>query len=220
LLSGGGILSNRDFDRDELRPFIRTTYEFSPGYTTFLRASYDERSYALTVDRSGTNRDSSGASVDAGLDVAITNLVKGQLFGGYLHQQFKSAFEDFSGFDYGAALDWTPTSEVRVNLTASRTLNPTVLVGVSISDDQQIGASINYAFLREVSIQGGIRYTDSVFRGSSREDRLTEATVGLSYFMNRYLTVNALYVLGHRDSSFAGQGFRDDTVSVTLTGRL
>jgi hypothetical protein len=220
LLSGGGILSNRDRDRDEWHPFVRATYEFSPGYTTFLRATYDQISYDLSSDRSGLNRSSTGDRVDTGLDLALTDLVMGEVSAGYLRQQYKAPLVDVSDFAYGAALNWTPTPQVRVNLTASRVPTETILSGVAATDDQSIALRVDYAFLREVSVQAGFSYLDSAFRGTSRDDRTTGATLGLNYFMNRYLTVNAKYVLSRRDSNLTGAGFHDNTLSAALIGHL
>ena len=46
-LVGGGRLDNHDRDRDAWQAFARAIYEFSPGYATFLKATYDERSFDL-----------------------------------------------------------------------------------------------------------------------------------------------------------------------------
>ena len=219
-LIGGGTLNNRDRDHSEVMVYARASYEFSPGYSTFLRGSYEERDFALNSDRSGLRRDSDGYAIDAGLEMAVTNLIQGNIFAGYIDHNYYAPLPDVSGFNYGASLTWYPTQLLTVQLNASRRLVDTTLAGVSATDDRHFGAVIDYEFLRNVLVRGNVDYTSSDFPGSSREDELFAAGIGVRYFMNNYISAEARYDYSTRTSSVPGQGFDDNLFRINLNLHL
>ncbi len=220
LLVGGGILNNQDRNRDQFQGFVRGDYEFSPGYTAFLRGTFDNRSFEVKRDRTGVDRDSNGERIDAGVELLVTRLIRGQVFAGYLHQNYKAPLPDVSGFNYGAALDWFPTELITVHLNASRTLTDTTILGASTRDDRQIAASFDYELLRNLIIQGGASYTDSVFQGSVRDDEYVDANLAATYLISRYLSASARYTYSNRSSSVPGQDFNDNLISGGVRLRL
>ena len=75
---GGGAQVNNDRNEDEYQAYGKVSYDFSPGYSGFLKAAYDGRHFDLLTDRTGLDRASHGYHFDAGLDMQITHLVKGE----------------------------------------------------------------------------------------------------------------------------------------------
>jgi hypothetical protein len=215
-----GVLNNNDRDRDQIDAYATVDYEFSPGYTAFLRGTYDQRSFDVKIDRNGVNRDSDGYRADAGVSLLVTRLVRGEIYGGYLQQNYKAPLTDVSGFNYGAQLDWFPTELVTVHLTASRALVDTTVPGASTRDDRQIAASFDYELLRNLIVQGGLGYTNSVYQGTARDDDYIDANLTATYYITRYLAGTARYLYSERSSTIVGQDFTDNLISAGLRLRL
>jgi len=57
-LSGGGLIGNTDRNQKEYQAYVRGFYDFSPGYSAFVKASYDSRVFDQFLDRSGFHRSS------------------------------------------------------------------------------------------------------------------------------------------------------------------
>jgi hypothetical protein len=215
-----GTLNNHDRDHDQTQVYARADYEFSPGYTAFLRGTYDTRSFDVKTDRSGVNRDSDGYRADVGMSLLVTRLIRGQVYGGYLEQNYHAPLTDVSGFNYGASLDWFPTELVTVHLVASRNLVDTSVIGASTRDDRQVTLSFDYELLRNVIIQGGIGYTNSVYQGTARDDDYIDANLTANYYITRYMAATARYLYSERDSTIPGQDFTDNLISAGLRLRL
>ncbi len=132
---GGGTLFNTDRNEDEYQGFAKVNYDFSPGYSGFVKALYDSRSFDLPIDRTGVHRASNGYRIDGGLDLQLTHLISGQIFVGYLDQSFRAPLKDISGIDYGVNLDWFASPVLTVHLNGTHQISDTTLGGVSASDD-------------------------------------------------------------------------------------
>jgi hypothetical protein len=215
-LIGGGVISNLDREHQELTFYGRATYEFSPGARVFARGSYNERDFDVAVDRNGQNRNSDGYAIDAGVDLRLTRLIEGQVYIGYINQDYAAPLPDVSGINYGAALTWYPTQLLTVRLNAARQLVDTTLPGASASDNRSFGVIFDYEFLRNVLVRANFDYLMSVFPGSTREDSYMTAGIGFRYLMNNYLSAGAGYTYSNRDSNVVGQDFDDNTFRANL----
>ncbi len=211
-LIGAADLNNTDRNRDEYTGYVKGGYEFSPGYAWFVQANYREVQYDLKIDRTGLNRTNHGYSVNSGLDMLVTDLVKGQLFVGYLNESYKLGLPDVKGFNFGANVDWNPTPFWTVHLTASRTPAATTVALASASDDQMVRLGVDYAILSTVTILAHGSYTDSDFHGSPRHDKYSEGGIGASYFVNRYVDLKVEYTHQERSSSLGGQNYKDNLI--------
>jgi hypothetical protein len=199
---------------------LQADYEFSPGYTAFLRGTYDSRSFDQAVDRSGVDRSSDGYRVDAGIALLVTRLIRGQLYAGYLAQNYDPPLGDISGFDFGAALDWYPTELFTVHINASRVLTDTTIIGASARDDSQIAVSADWELLRNLLVRGGVGYIDSEFQGTARQDEYFDAHLAVTYLVNRYIHATGSYVYSDRTSSVPGQDFSDNLLALRMRLQL
>lgn len=214
---GGGYLYNSDRNSYEYQSYLKAYYDFSPGYSAYLKGSYDERDFDNYFDRAGFHRPSHGYRVDGGVDLQITHLVKGELFLGYLQHNFSDpALKDVSGFDFGAEIDWYVSPVLTGHLSAKRTLDNVVLSGISIADNKTVLASFDYEFRPNVILQVRGGYTNSKFVGSSRTDDLPVAGVGIRYLVNRYASVDLNYTYSDRSTNSAGLSYKDNMLSIGL----
>jgi hypothetical protein len=221
---GGGFLTNNDRNQVEYQAYAKIFYDFSPGYSAFVRATYDARDFARKLDRGGLDRTSHGYHVNTGLDMQITHLVRGEVFVGYLEQRFTQnaahPLANISGIDFGAQLDWFVSPVVTVHVMGSRQLADVVLAGTSMADNRSVSVSADYEFRPNIILQAHASYTDSRYVGSSRTDTYPGAGVGLKYLLNEYLSANLNYNYSLRSTSIAAAKYTDNTVSIGLTLHL
>jgi hypothetical protein len=215
-LAGGVLLDNHDRNRDEYQVYAKVDYEFSPGYAMFVRGSYDDRVYELSIDASGVNRNSTGMRVDGGLDIAITRLIEGSIYVGYLQQNYHAPLTSVSGVDYGATLSWYPTPLLTVKLQAQHTVNETTIANSAAANEQSIDLTADYSFRHDIVVDGGFRYLQDHWSGAGRTDDVYSFNIGLKYFMNEYVYWRAGYEYSTRSSTFTNFNFNDNTAMVTL----
>jgi hypothetical protein len=218
--NGGGWLYNGDRDQNEYQAFFKTYYDFSPGYSAFVKASYDERDFNDPFDRSGLRRSSHGYRIDGGLDLQISHLISGEIYVGYLKQNFAKngalSLTGVSGFNYGVQLDWYATSRLTLHISGARRLDDVVLTGVSVMDSKSVTVSADYELLPNVILQAKGAYGDSEYVGSNRSDQYPMAGVGVKYLMNRYVSVDASYTYSERSTNSSSLRYNDNMLSFGL----
>jgi hypothetical protein len=223
-LLGGGVLFNSDRNETEDQGFARVFYDFSPGYSAFVKGLYDSRHFDHFFDRSGLHRSSNGYRIDGGVDMKISELVAGQIYVGYLEQSFSQnvplPLRDISGVDYGVALDWFASPLLTVHLNGLRQINDTTLSSTSASEDSSIKLSADYELDYNLLLNAFVSYTNSRLVGTTRTDNYPGVGVGVKYLMNRYLSAYVAYAYSQRSSNFSGVNFSDNTVSIGLIGHL
>ena len=221
---GGGLLYNSDRNQDDYQGYAKIFYDFSPGYSGFVKASYDERDFDLFADRSGLHRSSHGFRVDGGVDMQITHLLAGELFLGYLNQSFAqnvpTPLPNVSGFDYGAELDWYASPLLTVHLSGSRQLADVIITGASVADNKNVAVSADYEFRPNIILQGRVSYTDSRFVGTIREDTYPGIGIGVKYLVNRTVSANLYYNYSERSTNISGVQYNDNTISIGLSLHL
>jgi hypothetical protein len=216
-LIGGGSENNADRNFDEYQAYLRAFYEFSPGYTLFLRTTYDSRQYDQFLDRSGLHRSSTGYHVNGGADLQFTHLISGEVYLGYLRYNFAAPLVDVGGFDYGAKLDWLATPLITVHLEGSRTLSPIILPGASVQDNKSVGLSLDYELLRNLIIQARTDYVDSSYPGIARHDKAPDFQVGAKYLVNHLISLDAGYIFTKRTTNVQGATFDDSMITLGIT---
>jgi len=223
-LLGGGLLNNADRNEDQYQAYVRGFYDFSPGYTAFVKASYDGRTFEQYFDRSGFHRSSNGFKVDGGVDLQISNLIDGEVYAGYLEQHYAQnvpkPLNNIAGLDFGGQLNWYPTPILTVHLSAAHLVSDVVISGVSASRDEAGKLSADYELGYNLIAQAYGAYTHSHLQGSSRSDNYPSAGINLRYLMNEYLSADLGYDYGERSSNLASANYQDNTVTLRLTGHI
>jgi hypothetical protein len=226
-ISGGGYLPNDDRDEDEYQAYGKVFYEFSPGYSGFVRAVYDYRQFDEQLDRSHLARSSHGYRVHGGVDLQITHLVKGEVFLGYMSQNFPQnvplaaySLQNLSGLDYGAQLDWYVSPILTLHLNGSRQIGQVILQHTSGADNKSISLSADYEFLRNVIVQANVSYVHSSYIGTTRTDDYPAAGLVVKYLINEYASADVSYHFSQRASNSPGVEFTDNLIGIGLTLQL
>jgi hypothetical protein len=216
-LIGGGLEDNNDRNFDDYQAFAKAFYEFSPGYTLFLRSSYESRQFDQFLDRNGLHRSSTGYHADGGAELQPTHLISGEVYVGYLKYDFSTPLVDVGGLDYGAKLDWLATPLITVHLEGGRTLNQIILVGASIQDSKSVTLSADYELLRNLIIQARADYIDSSYPGITRHDKEPDFGIGGKYLINHTISLDMNYMLTKRSTNALGGTFNNNEVTVGIT---
>ncbi|MEM7172505.1 MAG: outer membrane beta-barrel protein [Pseudomonadota bacterium] len=220
-LVGGGFDNNDDRNRDILNISLRGDYAFSPGYSAFVRGSFNDRNYKESINPGGVNRDSDGYEIVAGLSADLGGLVFGEIFAGYVAQDFSDGdLDNISDPTVGADVTWNVTPLTTIEGTVSRTVEETVVTeGADIASSNfvtAIGLSVDHELLRNLLIGANVGVEIDDFEGISREDQIYNAGVNATYMLNRYLHASAGYEYFRRNSNVVDTGYTDNLFFVRL----
>lgn len=215
-LVGGGTSDNSDRNSDLYTAFAKASYEVSPGYAVFAQATGNSAGYDERFDRSGEVRANHGFTANAGVDMLVTNLIRGQAFVGYLDQRYEAPFKDVSGIDFGANVDWYVSTLWTLHLVGARNLTNTTLINASAEDDRQAQLSADYRLTSYIVMTGSVTYLDASFDGSNRDDQYITGRVQAVYHLNPWIGVTLSDAYQTRSSTVAGQSFNDNIVTLGL----
>jgi hypothetical protein len=220
-LIGGGSLDNADRAHDIVSVFGQAGYEFSPGYAAFVRGSYNDRYYDLQHDALGYARDSHGEEIDGGLRFEVTRLLVGQVYGGYLIQDYKDArFSTVRGAAYGAQLEWLPSQLDTIRLNASRGVQETTIPGASSYTNSHIGLGIDHELLRNVILSADGMYDRDEYNDLTRADDIWSIGASAIYLMNRNMQFNLGYVFSRRTSNAGVLQYDNNVFRIGIVGKL
>jgi hypothetical protein len=192
-----------------------------PKYEAFLRGIYNNRNYDDGLDDGGFNRDSDGWEVVGGTAIDLTGILTGNIFAGYLRQEYDDArFGTIQGPGFGADLTWNPTGLTTVTGAISRTVEESTLAGANGFLASRIALSVDHELLRNliVSVNGSIQSND--YNGNAREDDIYRAAAQVRYLMSRYLYVTVGYDFQNRESSTIDSNYTVNTFMIRLEGQL
>jgi hypothetical protein len=218
---GNTTIDNSDRNRVEYRPGVKAAYEFSPGYSGYVRAEGDIRQYDKTFDSDGFKRDSKGFDVVGGASVDLTGLLFGDFFAGIRQRYFDDArFDSITGPVVGSTLTWIPTGLTTVKLKIDNQVIESTGINTSGYTSTGAGLSVDHELLRNLILSAGLgaRYDD--FEGISRTDKFFYGTLGADYLMNRYLTLGGRYTFSNRDSNTANADYTSNLFALMLTAQL
>jgi hypothetical protein len=215
-LVGGGLSDNSDRNEDLYTAFAKESYELSPGYAVFSQTNVNMSEFDEKFDRSDLDRANEGFSENLGVDMLVTNLIRGQAFIGYLNQDFKAPLKSVAGINFGANVDWFLSTLWTLHLIASRNLSDTVIVNASAEDDRQVQVSADYRVTSFITINAAVTYLDAAFDGAGRDDRYLTGRIQSLYHLNPWLGVELSDTFQNRTSSVVGQNFNDNIVTLSL----
>jgi hypothetical protein len=186
---------------------VRADYALSPAlaiYATGIAHSWAFKQPSLVGD---LDRDASGYQIAGGADFEISNLVRGQIQAGVLHNKFDDPRAgSTTGLGLQGRVEYFPTQLLTVELTADRTVQSTGLVGAAGVNHTGFGVRGDYELLRNVILTARAGRLVDNFQGLDRKDRIWTATLGANVLVNRRVGVNLLYTRYNQDSSGLARG--------------
>lgn len=189
----GGTFFNGDRDRNDVTAGVRTSYRLNAIFEPYLDASYDGRTYRLATDQFGYHRDSKGYRLLAGTNVALSGVLVGEVYGGYLRQNYDDpALTDVSVPGFGGNVRWTVTDNVLFSAWADRSIQETTIIGASSYVYSGVGATLDYNITKALVFTVRGAFGRSAFQGVTRADNDydTGFSVRYNFIDNLYLATD------------------------------
>lgn len=177
----------------------RIDYAFSEKFAMFASLENNKRDLRGTP---GSSLDSSGYRALAGIDIELTHLIKGELAGGYLRQDFdSSAIGTISGPAYRAMLTWSPTRQLDVHFKAEQAVTTTADTSATgvLANSFQLGA--DYEIQPGFTLSPLFIYEKDDFKGQPRNDDVYAAELRLKRAFNHWASASIYYRYLQRDSN-------------------
>ena len=205
---GDGTTIDQQFrDRIEYVIAPRVSYEIIPGYRAFARFVGNDRQYNAIDPNVGAKRNSHGYEFDAGTAVEITRLITGEIYAGYLHQDYESAkLKSPTGVAFGGNIIWNITPLWSVKGSASQSVAETDVVNqvgvpASSSSETNFTVTVEHELLRNLIVSGNAAYIHDQYNGISRVDDTFAFGAGARYLMNRNIHLTADITYSSRSST-------------------
>ena len=200
-----GIINNDDRDRTQYEFGVRAGYALNRQSEIFVQGAYDKRNYDQTIDDFGYYRYSDGFTIAVGAKHRLTNRLSGELFVGYLQQDYRDArFTDISTIDFGAVVDWVGPAGLSASFRVDRSVEETTLPGASSYIHTSGSFSLTAHPNPRTSAGLGLRGSHYDYRGVDRAESVLSANLWARYYLTRNLFVGTEYTLAERSSNAAG----------------
>lgn len=214
-------INNDDRDRFEVLIKARVGYELQPAVAVFVEPSYESVDFDDDVDDFGLDRDNDGYSVVGGLIYELSGVSFAELGVGYFNRNYDdSEFKDRDGVDFTVRLTWNPTDTITVEAGGGRGVNQTSLADASGTVTSFADLTVDYALGDRLVLSPSGAFRRDDFGDNDRDDTTYLGRLGLTYFLNDNLRIEADYEYSHRDSDVDGQDYDRNVVMVKLTGKL
>ena len=195
-------------NRYENKSVIQLSYEATPRLTGFVRGQYNLIDYDSDIDRSGFNRDSTGFEINGGLTMNFTDLLYGDIYAGYLQQDYDdSRLDSIDGLSGGLNLKWHPTRLTTISMNVDRSIRETIQTGASGYLATVYKISVDHELLRYLLLNFNAGYTINEYEGqpdafsSEREDETFILGAEAKYLFNKNFYFKALYLYQQRESN-------------------
>jgi hypothetical protein len=220
-LVGGGVLPQAGSDATSPNAAVRANYEIVPDYLGYVRVSGSSFNYwHATANNSTTYR------ADLGLQILPRHLVYGQVYVGYLVQNYaQSGLGSTSSPDYGGRLIWNVTPLTTLTFDGLRTF----YTGTPVSTTTQIAGpagsgylastvavNADHELLRNLLLNVNASFENDSFQGIVRTDNFFTAGAGFRYLVNRYLFLGGSYSYQQRISTASGSSYSQSVLQLRL----
>lgn len=182
------LIGGTEFDQDYRDGTVtegisRLGYQLTPMTGIFVQGTYNVRRFRDSF------YDSEGLRAVAGLAFEASRLIRGEVYGGYLQQDFASPMlDDLMTWTYGARLGWQPTPLITVSLEGKREAGQSSFSSGSSVIENDANLRVDYEFRRNVILSGMAGYQVEDYQ-ASRTDTSLRFGGEARYFVNRYFSV-------------------------------
>lgn len=211
----GGVIEQDTRDRDEFYYGGKAEYAVSPDTALLFSLTGNKKDYDLAI----AGRDSDGYVATVGANFDISQVVRGEIEGGYMEQSYDNpAYAKVSGFNFRGQVDWFPTELTTVNLNGSRTIEDPVDAGSQAYISTNLSAGVDHELLRNVLLSAQASYGKDNYETINRDDKRTGFNASATYLMNRNVGLILTYTYLKQDSSGAARGasFNDNKIAASV----
>jgi hypothetical protein len=194
--TAGAPIIETDRNRTEYEIGGRVSYELERDYRAFIRVSGNVRDYDQKFDTGGFQRSSVGYQIDAGAALSITGKIDGEVYLGYIQQDFDDPrLGNAGGLGFGSDILWNITDLTSIRFSASRTIEETIVAQASSFIQTAVSLGVEHELLRNVLVSANLTYTNQDYQDFGRNDDIYGVTLTGKYLITRNLatTLNIGY---------------------------
>lgn len=215
-----------DRDRDVIELTGKLGYEFISSFVTYVRGSFNSRSYDTRVDSSAVyTRDSDGYGVALGLSRDIPESpFRFDAYVGYLAQNYDATqLDDVSAPDAHFDGSWQITPADLFTLSLDREVKDTNTDGVSSTLQSNLAAELVHDFTEQFALGAHTAYTNSNYQTNlsvatlDREDHIYEAGLGARYSLWQNVDLRMDYTYRDRESNQALTDYAAHIAGISLS---
>lgn len=221
-----GNTNNDDRDRITVKTTARVGYEWVPGSTAFVEASYDLRHFDTSVDDEGFKRSSRGFEILFGNTLDLTSVTFAELGVGFIRQTFGDQppgtpnLGPTQGFSFKGSLIWNPTDLMTITGNLRRQVRETTIPGAASAFTSSFELKVDYGLLEELLLSAGAKLDLETFDGIGRLDKLLKFELGGKYFIGTFFIADAKYTYEERFADDPGGSFVNNVLIFSLTARF
>jgi hypothetical protein len=211
MTAGGLPLYEQDRDHTQTTEAFKAEYAYRPQ-VSFLASLITNQADYRSQRPDEISRSSSGYDVTVGSNFDFTHLLRGEVFLGYLDQDYdnSSVYKNVRGFAARGKIEYFPTQLLTLTLSGSRSVQDSGLFDVGGFLSNVGGFQADYELLRNVILSVLASYTQDDYQNYDRTDRIDSEQISLIYLMNRAVSVNLSYAAINQNSSGAQAGPKYD----------
>lgn len=214
--SNGTTLNLAATSYNDYGVIARTSYEVTPDFKPFVEGTFDKRVHDSPTDFNGFYRDSTGYIARGGATFNVTEMVSGEVSGGYGQRNYDDPrLVPLRGPVIDAALIYTPSALTTLTLRGSTTMNETTLANASGVLTRAVTATLSHDLMRNLNVTVTGNYYTNNYQGANVQEKGGYVGVALDYKVTRTVSLRGSYRFETLDSSFPNA---DYTANVYLVG--
>jgi hypothetical protein len=219
-LLGGGVSPQSSQNSIIPDAAVNVGYEIAPDYLGFVRIDGSRYEFLRAPFASSTTY-----RADFGLLIEPRHLIYGNVYAGYLFQNYHSTTGSNNIPDYGGRLVWTVTTLTTLTFDGGRAFyTGTPATASSLTPGpagnsyltSSVGARADHELLRNLLLTIDATYEDETFQGITRTDHIFTAGTGFTYFVNRHLFLGGYFNYYKQTSTAAGVSFTQNILLLRL----
>lgn len=223
--NGNPIEIDQDFrDREGLEVYYRQSVRLRPTVALFAEVGGGVQEFDNDQPGLNVSQDSQSYAASVGIALDINKVARGEIGVGYQKRNFDSdLFDDISGLNIDASLEYFLSDLTTVSLAAQRSIENTAIVGFAGFYSTGGEIRVEHELLRRVMLFGGAKYTVDDFRAVNgvdvdRTDKFLEFNAGAEYAFRRNIVLRAGYrhIDASSDGMLARDGFDENIVQVSI----
>jgi hypothetical protein len=182
-------------DRDNLveTGALKAEYAVQPGFSLFTTIAYNARGFDHRLSTEPT-RNSQGYEADVGTSLDLTHLLRGEIYLGYLDQNYtSSAYKNLGGLSLRGTLYYLPTQLTTVSLSGSRSVINSDIIGQGGYLSSNYVVQVDHELFRNIILTASVAIGNDYYEGVDRVDDRLIGSAGATYLLTRTLAFNATY---------------------------
>jgi hypothetical protein len=204
-LASGVVRSQAERDRRITRVTAQGEYAFSPSMSAFAQVNYGNTTYKRPLAGGQPNRDSAGWRISAGVNLDLSQLLRGSVGVGYTWRNYDAPiYEDIDGFSVETKLEYFPTQLTTFTLNLRRTLLDSNLGSSQTFFDNRASLRVDHALLRNLILTAEGQYGVQDYFGSDVKAKIFSVFGGVDYALSRSISLNAFLRFRNRERSTLG----------------